>query len=253
MFLNSHSPFLRALMLGLVLAASSLIVYAQRYQDFTTKTPLSEGDVLVIGILGGREPWDNDKQGVRKLALTLRAMKLAGVHLETVENKRRRLAIELIRKAFDRNQDGRLDEREGASARVIIYGQSFGGAAVVKLARQLEKLKVPILLTVQVDSVGRGDKMIPPNVACAANLFQRNGLIIKGEPEVRPEDPSRTAIIGNYEFDYSRKKIEISQVSWLKKIFRVAHTMMDHDPAVWELVEKLILDALPAKNAVKES
>ncbi len=239
-------------MLCLIFSASCLIVHAQRYHDFTTKTPLSESHVLVIGILGGRESWDNHKQGVRKLALKLRTMNLANVHIETLENKRRRLAIELIRNALDRNQDGRLDERERASARVIIYGQSFGGAAVVKLARQLEKMDVPVLLTVQVDSVGRGDKMIPSNVARAANLFQRNGLIIKGEPEIRPEDLSRTTIIGNYEFDYRQKQIEISEVSWMKKLFRVAHTKMDLDPAVWELVEKIILEAIPAKKAVGE-
>jgi hypothetical protein len=167
-----------------------------------------------------------------------------------VENKNRRLAIELIRNAFDRDRDGRLDERERASARLILYGQSFGGAAVVKLARQLERMNVPILLTVQVDSIGRGDKIIPSNVARAANLFQRNGWLIKGEREIRPQDPGRTKIIGNFEFDYRHKKINLSGVPWYKKIFRVAHTKMDHDPAVWSLVEKIILDAIQGNRAV---
>jgi hypothetical protein len=80
---------------------------------------------------------------------------------------------------------------------LILYGQSFGGAAVVKLARELEVMGVPVLLTVQVDSVGRGDGIIPANVARAANLFQRNGLFIRGEPKIRAQDPSRTTIIGN--------------------------------------------------------
>jgi hypothetical protein len=239
---------LRALSLCVVVSAGGVIAHAQRYQDFTTQTPLNEGHVLIIGFMGGREPWDNHRRGARKMALKLRALNLPGAHVETVENKKRRLAIELIRDAFDRDRDGNLDERERASARLILYGQSFGGAAVVKLARQLHKMGLPVLLTVQVDSIGRGDKVIPPNVARAANLFQRNGLIIKGEREIRPEDPSRTTIIGNFKFDYSRKKIDISEVSWLKKLFRAAHTKMDHDPAVWELVEKIILEALSAKR-----
>jgi hypothetical protein len=167
------------------------VVHAQRYQDFTTRTPLPEDEILIVGFMGGRESWDNGKKGVRKLALLLRAMNLPGVHVETVENKRRRLAVELIRNAFDRNRDDELDERERASTRLIVYGQSFGGAAVVKLAPQLKKMEVPILLTVQVDSVGRGDKVIPSNVSRAANLFQRDGLIIKGEREIRPEDGRR--------------------------------------------------------------
>jgi hypothetical protein len=237
-------------MLCLVLLASSQVVHAQRYQDFSTKTPLSEGHVLIIGFLGGRESWDNQKQSVRKMALKFRAMSRSEIHVETVENKNRRLAIELIRNAFDHDRDGRLDDRERASARLVLYGQSFGGAAVVKLARQLEKMDLPILLTVQVDSIGRNDKLIPTNVVRAANLFQRNGLIIKGEREIRPQDPNRTTIIGNYEFDYSHKKVNLSEVSWQKKLFRVAHTKMDHDPAVWGLVEKIILDAISTKRAV---
>lgn len=203
--------------------------------------------MLVVGFMGGRESWDNRQRGVRKLALRLRSMNLPGVHVETVENKKRRMAVELIRNAFDRDRDGRLDVRERASARVIVYGQSFGGAAVVKLARQLKKMDVPVLLTLQVDSVGRGDKVIPSNVARAANLFQRDGLIIKGEREIRPEDPSRTTIIGNFKFDYSRKKIDLAEVSWLKRLFRTAHTKMDHDPEVWALVERTILDVIAAK------
>ncbi|HKG21420.1 MAG TPA: hypothetical protein VKC34_05940 [Blastocatellia bacterium] len=237
-------------MLCLLLSAGGAAAHAQRYQDFSTKTPLDEGHVLVIGFLGGRESWDNQKQSVRKMALKLRGAGFGEAHVETVENNRRSLAIELIRNAFDRDGDGQLDERERASARLILYGQSFGGAAVVKLARRLEKMKVPILLTVQVDSIGRGDKVIPSNVARAANLFQRNGLIIKGEREIYARDPGRTTIIGNFEFDYSHKKINISEVSWRKRLFRVAHTKMDHDPAVWGLVEKIILDALPEKRAV---
>jgi hypothetical protein len=184
---------------------------------------------------------------VRKLALKLRAMNLSGVHVETVENKKRRLAIELIRNSFDRNQDGQLDEWERASTRLILYGQSFGGAAVVKLARQLEEMGVPVLLTVQVDSVGRGDKVIPTNVARAANLFQRDGLIIKGEREIRPEEPSKTTIIGNFRFGYKGKQVDLSEVSWLKRLFPSAHTKMDHDPEVWALVEKIILDVVSAK------
>jgi hypothetical protein len=233
----------RASLLWLILSAGGVIAQAQRYEDFTTKMPLNDGHVLIIGFLGGRESWDNQTQGVRKLALKLRAMKLAEIHTETIENKRRHLAIELIRKAFDRNRDGRLDERERASTDLVLYGQSFGGAAVVKLARQLEKMDVPVMLTVQVDSVGRGDRMIPPNVTRAANLFQRNGFIIKGERDIRAEEPMKTTI-SNHEFDYRKKKIDISGVSWWKKLFRVAHTRMDHDPAVWELVEKIIMEVI---------
>ena len=117
----------------------------------------------------------------------------------------------------------------------------------MKLARQLDELGVPVLLTVQVDSVGRGDKVIPPNVRRAANLFQRDGLIIKGEREIRAEDPGKTTIVGNFRFDYEGKRIDLSEVSWLKRLFQAAHTKMDHDPEVWALAERIILDAVSAR------
>lgn len=242
--MNNH--LFKACLLCLLLSAQGSAVHAQRYQDFTTRTPLREGDVLVVGFMGGRESWDNHQRGVRKLALKLRAMNLPGVHVETVENTKRQLAVQLIQNAFDRDENRWLDEQERASARVIVYGQSFGGAAVVKLARQLKRVGVPVLLTVQVDSIGRGDKVIPANVALAANLFQRDGLIIKGEREIRAEDPSRTTIIGNFKFDYSRKKIDLSEVSWLKRLFQAAHTKMDHDPEVWTVVESCVLNVIAA-------
>jgi hypothetical protein len=125
-----------------------------------------------------------------------------------------------------------------------VYGQSFGGAAVVKLARQLQKMGVPVFLTVQVDSVGRGDGIIPSNVLRAANLFQSNGRFIRGEREIRAEDPAKTTIIGNFKFDYAQKDIDISKVSWGKKAFRVAHTKMEYDPEVWDRVEALIVEAI---------
>ena len=218
------------------------LVHGQRYRDFATQTPIGKGDVLILGFMGGRDSWDTNN-ALRRLALKLRSRTNAGFRVETVENKKKALAIELVRKAFDRDRNGQLNERERASARLILYGQSFGGAAVVKLARQLKSMAVPILLTVQIDSVGRGDRVIPSNVAQAANLFQRNGLLIRGEPEIVPEDPDRTTIIGNFEFDYRRKEVDVSQVRWHKKIFRVAHSKMEHDPDVWAKVEELILDA----------
>ena len=231
----------------LVLATSCggcFLQRGQRYRHFTIPTPLSQNQILILGFMGGREPWNNDQRNVRKLALKLRSIGDPSILVETVENKKRKLAVQLIANAFDRNRDGRFDEHERASARLIVYGQSFGGAAVVKLARQLKKMNVPIALTVQVDSVGLGDEVIPSNVARSANLFQRNGWFIRGEPTIKAEDRSKTTIIGNFNYDYRQKQIDLSRVSFVKKAFRVAHTKMEYDPDVWARVEELILDSI---------
>ena len=216
----------------------------QRYSDFITPTPLAKEDHLVLGILGGREPWNNKKLWVRRLALDLRARSLPHVQVETLENTKRPLAVQLIRKGLDHNGDGQLSAAERESARIIIYGLSFGGAAVVKLARQLDDLDIPVLLTVQVDSVGLGDAVIPPNVRQAANFYQPNGWFIKGEPEIRAEDPGKTKILGNFKYDYSQKEVDTSHIHWFKKLFRAAHAKISNDRDVWAQVERIILNAM---------
>jgi hypothetical protein len=237
----------RVVLLSLLGAlAAPAVRSTQQPGDLATPAPMAERDILVIGFLGGRDRWDDDTKGVRQLALKLRAMKLEGVHVETVENARRRVALDLVRRALDRNGDGALDDDERGAARVILYGQSFGGAAVVKLARELDALGVPVLLTVQIDSVGRGDGVIPPNVRRAANLYQDNGWLIRGEAPIRAEDPARTEILGNFRFDYDERQISLEGVPWYKSLARAAHTKMDRDPEVWAQVEKLLLDAITA-------
>ena len=232
--------------LAMVIIAGLLLprgIDAQRLGDFTTPLPLAPGGTLVLGFMGGRDHWNDATRAVRKLAMKLREANLPGLHVETVENTQRDVALRFVRQALDRNRDGTLDPDERGSARILLYGHSFGGAAVLKFARQLEKIGVPVLLTVQVDSVGLDDAEVPPNVARAANLYQRNGLFIQGEPEIRAVDPARTQILGNLRFDYSRKEIDLSREPWHKTLFRRAHAKMEHDPEVWQLVEKLIREA----------
>jgi hypothetical protein len=222
----------------------------QNYASFQTKTPLAEGDVLIIGFLGGWEKWDDEGRGVRKFALRLRAMNLPGVHVETVENHQRHLAIELIRNALDRNADKKLDDEEKKSARIILYGQSFGGAAVNKASRELHKLGVPVLLSVQIDSVGRGDGEVPPNVRRAVNFYQRNDFIpyLRGEKHFRAKDPRQTEILGNFQLDYDGKHVDLTGAHWYQKVFRNAHVKMELDPELWARIEQYILEELKRQS-----
>ena len=92
---------------------------------------------------------------------------------------------------------------------------------MVKLARQLHAMEIPVLLTVQIDSVGLNDALIPPNVRRAGNLYQRDGRIIRGEPRILAEDSTGTEIILNQRFSYRERDIDISGVAWHKKLFRI--------------------------------
>lgn len=211
----------------------------QSFSDFTTPLPLPEGSTLIIGFLGGFEHWDDPHRGVRKTALRLREMHLPGVFVETVENHRRSLATDLIHKAL-----GHLDLQGKGRIRIILYGQSLGGWAVVRLARALNRDGTPVLLTVQVDSVGIDASVIPPNVKSAANLFQRDFLPVHGASTIRASDPSQTEILGNFQYHYKPGFVSSPDQSAARMIFMGAHNKMEIDPAVWAQVLQLILDSL---------
>ena len=216
----------------------------QVFSDFTTPLPLAPSDTLIIGVVGGWERWDAEHRIVRRICLRLRERKLPGVYVETVENHKMNLAAELVNRAFDRNRDGSLDAEERQNARLILYGQSLGGSAVVRFARELNAQQVPIQLTMQIDSVGKGDKVIPPNVKTAVNLFQRDTWPVVGEKNIVAEDPSRTRILDNLQFRYWGKDVDLSEETWVRRIFTRGHTKMEFDPEVWQKTESYILEAL---------
>jgi len=113
---------------------------------------------------------------------------------------------------------------------------------MVELARELDKHGVPVLLTVQVDSVRRfgvDDSVIPPNVARAANFYQPNGMI-RGREEIRAADPAKTQILGNFRYDYKEHPIRCHEYPWYDRTFAKSHTEIECDPAVWSRVEALI-------------
>ena len=67
---------------GCVLARGSVTITSQLRRP-------EENKILILGFLGGREPWNNPHRNVRKLALKLRAQYPDTTRVETVENKKR--------------------------------------------------------------------------------------------------------------------------------------------------------------------
>jgi hypothetical protein len=232
-------------MLGFVLQIvvfAALPLSAQTWKQVKTPTPIPAGDTLVVGFLGGWERWDDDHRSVRKLALKLR--ETPGVHAESIANHRLGTAERLIRRAIDTNKNGKLEPGEKAQARVILYGQSMGGGAVVKMARKLNGWGVPVILTAQVDSFGMRDGRIPPNVHSAVNYYQSERLTIRGQREIRASEPARTRILGNFQMHYPLWFPFPQPDEWHRKVFGGGHARMEADPLLWGQVELIIRAAM---------
>jgi hypothetical protein len=129
----------------------------------------------------------------------------------------------------------------------FVCGHSWGGSAAIAVARDLEKDGIPVLLTIQVDSVSKihqNDSVIPANVARAANFCQSNGLV-HGQTAIRAADPARTKILGNFRFEYTASPYTCNEYPWYDHIFMKPHTQIECDPKVWKQAEDLIRANLP--------
>jgi hypothetical protein len=202
------------------------------------------GSCLVVGFLGGNDRRDDASKGVRRLALEL--ARDHRLYAETFENRRVRGALGFVEAALDADRSGGVDLEEASRAHVVVYGQSLGGWATLVFARLLGTRAVPVQLTLQIDSVGWGDAVVPSNVRWAANLYQNDGAVIAGQHPIRPADPARTTIVGEWEFDYDRppgSEIRIDGLPWHKTLFRADHARMDRDPRVWSAAARLVRDA----------
>lgn len=219
-----------------VLFAACLLASSQNqeFSDFTTPLPLKSGDTLILGMVGGWERWDAPQRGVRKTALELRARKLPGVYVETVENHKLDLALELVEKAFPQDAP--------RTARVIVYGHSLGGMAAIQFAQTLEAKGIPVLSLVLVDAIGH-NRPIPPNVHEAANFFQRDSCPVCGAKRITADDPGRTRILGNFQWKYRHKYVDIHTEPWVRRFFVREHEKMEFDPEMWAAVKKIMVDA----------
>jgi hypothetical protein len=228
---------------------SVAVAYAEANSPVTiTATQISAAPpAMVIGFVGGFVKRDNAVHSTVQVVKHLRKQYSAGVYVEAFENRRREKAYQEIWRRLDRNHDGKLSAEEKRDARIIIFGHSWGASETVTLARRLERDGIPVLLTIQVDSVskiGQNDTVIPGNVGQAVNFYQPDG-IVHGRPAIRAADPARTEIVGNFRFDYKANPISCEGYPWFDRVLVKAHTEIECDPRVWNQVETLIYSKLP--------
>jgi hypothetical protein len=200
--------------------------------------------LIVIGFVGGFVAHDDGVHGEVQLAKRLHDT--TGVEMRMFENRRGADAHREVLRLLDSNKDGTLSPEEKESARIAIYGHSWGASETVTLARALAREQIPVLLTIQVDSVrkwGEDDEWIPSNVTQAVNFYQSDGLL-HGRPLIRATDATRTQILGNYRIDYKAKPVSCPGYPWFARVFMKPHIEIESDPAVWQQVETLIRSKL---------
>ena len=215
-------------------------------------TAPSSSPIIVFGFLGGYVRPDNTLHVEVQLAARLRAEYAPETYTEVFENHRETEAHAKILQLLDADHSGKLSDEEKRHARIILYGHSWGASETVELARQLEQESIPVLLTIQVDSVVKrkeNDALIPANVAEAANFYQTDS-VLHGRPEIYAVDPKRTKILGNFRFDYKASPLSCSDdYPWLVRHFAKPHAEIECDPNVWDRVEALIRAKLPPTRA----
>ncbi|MGC1089122.1 MAG: hypothetical protein WA894_11840 [Candidatus Acidiferrum sp.] len=213
--------------------------------------------MIVIGFVGGFVRHDDRVHMEVQLINRLREEYGSSVYLHMFENHHGKDAFNAVLQSLDVNRDGTLSPQEKQNAHIIIFGHSWGASETVEPARELGKEGIPVLLTIQVDSVskiGENDAVIPSNVAQAVNFYQLDGFL-HGEPQIRAADPSRTHILGNFRSDYKSKPLTCGQYPWWDRAFMKPHIEIECDPAVWNQVESLIRSnlSLEARTQPAES
>jgi pimeloyl-ACP methyl ester carboxylesterase len=203
---------------------------------------LPVGKLIVIGFMGGNVNAGNLLHREALVAQELQQRYPAGIEATVFANHDGQSALRTVLHLLDANGDGRLSAGEKNAARIVIYGHSWGASETVTLARQLNERGVPVLLTIQVDSVQKSnedDRNIPPNVREAVNFYQTRGLW-HGRSLIAAMDPSRTTILGNYESSYREHPISCAGFPWLARTFMRSHIEIENDPSVWTRIEALI-------------
>jgi pimeloyl-ACP methyl ester carboxylesterase len=240
------------LLLPVVLLCCALTLPAVAANGAIEAQPSSKINYILVGFAGGFVRHNNPHHGPVQLAQRLRREAPPGTYVEVFENRRRKRAYKTVLRLLDSNHDGNLSDDEKTQARVILFGHSWGASAVVLLARELNHVGVPVLLTVQVDSVAKPwqqDEVIPDNVTAAVNFYQAHGLI-HGRSEIKAEDESKTQILGNYRFDYREHPVKCEGTSWFDRTFTPGHMQSQCDPQIWNRVDNLVRERIEPSSSV---
>ena len=197
---------------------------------------------IIIGFVGGFVKHDDQRHPEVQFAAYLRDRYPSAIYAAVFSNHNGQQALRQVLSFLDTDHDGAVTAKEKEHARIIIYGHSWGASETVAFARELGRKGIPVLLTIQVDSIakpGQRDSIIPTNVASAVNFYQPKGFL-HGRSEILAADPARTKIIGNFRMTYEGRSINCNNYPWFARTFNKPHHEIENDPQVWDQAASLI-------------
>lgn len=206
--------------------------------------------LIVIGFMGGHVRAGNLVHREARLVRDLDRGCPDAVRAMTFANRDEAAALDSVLNLLDTNRDGRLSDNEKSAARIILFGHSWGASEAVNLAQELDRRGIPVLLTIQVDSVrkhGEQDGSIPANVREAINFYQSEGML-HGRRSIQAIDPTRTTILGSYESSYKIRPVPCAGFPWFARAFMKPHIEIENDVAVWNRIDALIVARSCATN-----
>ena len=197
--------------------------------------------LIVIGFMGGNVHADNLVHREALVAQELEQHYPCGLHAAVFANHDGRTRSDRAA-APGREGRRRLTAQEKSAARIVIYGHSWGASETVTLARRLNELGIPVLLTIQVDSVEKSnedDGSIPPNVHEAVNFYQTRGPV-HGRSRLPRWTRSRRRFWATTSRATASTPISCAGFPWFARAFMKPHIEIENDPAVWTRIEALI-------------
>lgn len=245
----------RLLLAILAITATAVPRIAFALEDSSSLPAPAGAQNIAVGFVGGFVSHENPHHGVVQIARRIRETSPPGTYVRVFENRHRRQAYSLILHLIDTDRDGSLSSEEKSRAHIVLFGQSWGASAAVMLARELRRKGVPVLLTVQVDSVAKiwqNDSIIPDNVDEAINFYQPHGLI-HGRRHISAADPAKTEILGNYLVDYRKNPVQCPSAPWFERLITPSHMQSECDPRIWSQIETLVRQRLASGETSAKS
>jgi hypothetical protein len=202
---------------------------------------------IVVGFLGGFVRHDEPHHPEVQLVQDLRQEYPNEVYVGLFENRKVDVAYDTILKLLGTKEGDPRSDQKKRQARIVLFGHSWGASAVVSLSRKLERVGIPVALTIQIDSVAKpfqNDWLIPGNVLEAVNFYQTHGLI-RGRRKIVPADPARTTVLGNFRWEYKGEPAECYGFSWRGRLLSRGHTQIECDHEIWLQVKALMGQHMP--------